>query len=73
MLPVSLSLYVYLSTLPLTFEMLTACFSQDFTGEHLTTLIKKLVEVDSKWVPTDPGTSLCASLHPLLFIYRALT
>ncbi|GAA5885757.1 hypothetical protein JCM16303_006052 [Sporobolomyces ruberrimus] len=30
----------------------------DFTGEHLTTLIKKLVEVDSKWIPTDPGTSL---------------
>ncbi|GAA5859040.1 hypothetical protein JCM8547_003979 [Rhodosporidiobolus lusitaniae] len=29
-----------------------------FTGEHLTTLLKKLVEVDSKWVPTDPGTSL---------------
>ncbi|BGP18549.1 hypothetical protein JCM10213_002937 [Rhodosporidiobolus nylandii] len=29
-----------------------------FTGENLTTLIKKLVEIDSKWVPTDPGTSL---------------
>ncbi|GAA6038396.1 hypothetical protein JCM8097_007628 [Rhodosporidiobolus ruineniae] len=29
-----------------------------FTGEHLTTLLKKLVEIDSKWVPTDPGTSL---------------
>ncbi|GAA6000699.1 uncharacterized protein JCM10292_000551 [Rhodotorula paludigena] len=29
-----------------------------FTGEHVTELIKKLVEVDSDWVPTDPGTSL---------------
>ncbi|GAA5891193.1 hypothetical protein JCM8208_002534 [Rhodotorula glutinis] len=29
-----------------------------FTGENVTQLIKKLVEVDSKWVPTDPGTSL---------------
>ncbi|GAA5823302.1 hypothetical protein JCM11251_007560 [Rhodosporidiobolus azoricus] len=29
-----------------------------FTGEHLTSLLKKLVEIDSKWVPTDPGTSL---------------
>lgn len=32
---------------------------QDFTGEHLTTLIRKLVEIDSDWIPTDPGTSLC--------------
>ncbi|GAA5952119.1 hypothetical protein JCM3765_005201 [Sporobolomyces pararoseus] len=30
----------------------------DFTGENLEVLIKKLVEVDSKWIPTDPGTSL---------------
>ncbi|SCV71334.1 BQ2448_2922 [Microbotryum intermedium] len=30
----------------------------DFTGDHLTTLIKKLVDVDSKWVPSEPGTSL---------------
>ncbi|BGP34074.1 branched-chain-amino-acid transaminase bat2 [Rhodotorula toruloides] len=29
-----------------------------FTGEHLTTLIKKLVEIDADWVPTEPGTSL---------------
>ncbi|GAA5970680.1 hypothetical protein JCM8115_005992 [Rhodotorula mucilaginosa] len=29
-----------------------------FTGEHLTTLLKKLVEIDSAWVPTEPGTSL---------------
>lgn len=35
---------------------------QDFTGEHLTTLIKKLVDIDSAWIPTDPGTSLCALL-----------
>ncbi|KAK4704872.1 branched-chain amino acid aminotransferase, partial [Phenoliferia sp. Uapishka_3] len=29
-----------------------------FSGDHLITLIKKLVEVDKKWIPTDPGTSL---------------
>ncbi|KAI5480051.1 branched-chain-amino-acid aminotransferase [Pseudohyphozyma bogoriensis] len=29
-----------------------------FTGEHLTTLLRKLVEVDIDWVPTEPGTSL---------------
>jgi len=34
------------------------CSNQDFTGEHLTTLIRKLVEIDSKWIPTDVGTSL---------------
>lgn len=40
---------------------LTLIRSQTFTGEHVTELIKKLVEVDSDWVPTDPGTSLCTS------------
>ncbi|KAM0790633.1 hypothetical protein ACM66B_004495 [Microbotryomycetes sp. NB124-2] len=30
----------------------------DFTGEHLETLIKKLVAIDANWVPTEPGTSL---------------
>ncbi|GAA6063301.1 hypothetical protein JCM10212_006711 [Sporobolomyces blumeae] len=30
----------------------------DFSGEALEELIKKLVEIDSKWIPTDPGTSL---------------
>ncbi|BGP42173.1 branched-chain-amino-acid transaminase bat2 [Rhodotorula kratochvilovae] len=29
-----------------------------FTGENVTQLIKKLVEIDADWVPTDPGTSL---------------
>ncbi|KAL8283240.1 hypothetical protein RQP46_006018 [Phenoliferia psychrophenolica] len=29
-----------------------------FSGDHLITLIKNLVEVDKKWIPTDPGTSL---------------
>ncbi|BGP57193.1 hypothetical protein JCM8202_005369 [Rhodotorula sphaerocarpa] len=29
-----------------------------FTGDNLVKLIKKLVDIDSAWVPTDPGTSL---------------
>ncbi|KAM0755584.1 branched-chain amino acid aminotransferase II [Meredithblackwellia eburnea MCA 4105] len=29
-----------------------------FTGDNLTKLIQKLVEVDKDWIPTDPGTSL---------------
>lgn len=33
--------------------------SQTFTGDNVTQLIKKLVEIDADWVPTDPGTSLC--------------
>lgn len=30
----------------------------DFSAEHLGSLLKKLVEVDQDWIPTDPGTSL---------------
>ena len=46
---------------------LTDCgvVTKTFTGEHLTTLLKKLVEIDSAWVPTEPGTSLCAYAEPL--------
>lgn len=36
---------------------------QKFTGEHLNTLIKKLVEVDSAWIPTEVNTSLCESCY----------
>lgn len=40
---------------------------QTFTGDNLTKLIKKLVDIDSAWIPTDPGTSLCPSA-PLPFV-----
>lgn len=40
-------------------SLLILTSGQTFTGDHLLTLIKKLVEVDKAWIPTDPGTSLC--------------
>lgn len=59
MLVVLLSLYVP-SALSLHSQrkLIDILFEQDFTGENLEVLIKKLVEIDSKWIPTDPGTSL---------------
>ena len=35
---------------------------QAFSGEHLQTLLKKFVQMESNWIPTDPGTSLCTYL-----------
>ena len=32
--------------------------AQTFTGEHLLTLIKKLVSLDRNWIPSEPGHSL---------------
>lgn len=34
----------------------------DFDGEELIKLIMELVKVDDRWIPTDPGCSLCKAL-----------
>lgn len=32
--------------------------AQNFTQENLVELIRKLVDIDRDWIPTEPGTSL---------------
>lgn len=52
-------------------QLQLTCFSfrlslQNFDGAELTSLIKKLIMIDSAWIPSEPGHSLYirASRHP---------